>query len=100
MRLLHRNTDVPQFIKGSELNTKIFDLAHRQMADKLNNNPELCGKLIPSWEIGCRRITPGEGYLESFLRSNVDLTQVPISHVERNGIRTTDGKFHEVDVGS
>ena len=69
------------------------------MAEKLQNGPELCKKLIPSWEIGCRRITPGEGYLESFLRSNVDLTQSPIAQVEQNGIRTVDGKLYEVDVG-
>ena len=77
----------------------MFNLAHEQMAEKLQNDPELCKKLIPSWEIGCRRITPGEGYLESFLRPNVDLTQSPIAQIEHNGIQTVDGKFYEVDVG-
>lgn len=92
-------TNLRQFVKGSELNDRIFNLAHEQMAEKLQNDSELCKKLIPTWEIGCRRITPGEGYLESFLRSNVDLTQSPIAQVEQNGIRTMDGQFYEVDVG-
>ena len=33
--------------------------AAEQMAGKLGHDPELCSKLIPSWEVGCRRITPG-----------------------------------------
>lgn len=68
------------------------------MGEKLNHDPELCEKLIPKWEIGCRRITPGEGYLESFLLPNVHLVQTPISRITKNGLETSDGKFHEVDV--
>jgi cation diffusion facilitator CzcD-associated flavoprotein CzcO len=68
------------------------------MAEKLNHDPDLCEKLIPKWELGCRRLTPGEGYLESFTRPNVKLTQSPITKVTENGIYTTDGKFYEVDV--
>jgi cation diffusion facilitator CzcD-associated flavoprotein CzcO len=68
------------------------------MAEKLNHDPDLCEKLIPKWELGCRRLTPGEGYLESFTRPNVKLTQSPITKANENGIYTTDGKFYEVDV--
>lgn len=68
------------------------------MAQKLNNDTELCEKLIPKWELGCRRITPGEGYLESFLLPNVGLTQSAITQITKNGIQTADGRFYEVDV--
>jgi cation diffusion facilitator CzcD-associated flavoprotein CzcO len=68
------------------------------MAEKLNHDTELCEKLIPKFEVGCRRITPGEGYLESFLRPNVHLTQSPITKVTNSGIQTADGNFHEVDI--
>jgi cation diffusion facilitator CzcD-associated flavoprotein CzcO len=70
------------------------------MAERLNHNPELCAKLIPKWALGCRRITPGEGYLESFLRPNVSLTMSPITKFSENAVHTADGKRHEVDVGS
>lgn len=88
-----------QFVKDSAANEKVLRLAQNQMSEKLEHNPELCEKLIPKWELGCRRITPGEGYLESFLRPNVRLTQSPIQEVKENGILTADGVFHEVDVG-
>ena len=88
-----------QFVKGSGANTKVLELALVQMAEKLGYDPDLCGKLIPSWELGCRRITPGEGYLETFLRHNVGLTQSPITQVKKDGIETADGRFYPVDVG-
>lgn len=77
----------------------MYELAANQMAEKLQHRQELCDALIPRWELGCRRITPGEGYLESFLQPNVELTQIPIVEVTETGVRTADGKFHEVDVG-
>jgi len=86
-------------VKGSELNQQIYDLARRQMTSKLENNSELCDLLIPKWELGCRRITPGEGYLESFLRDNVELTQSPITRIDADSILTADGKTYKVDVG-
>jgi len=68
------------------------------MSSKLNNNPGLCAKLIPKWELGCRRVTPGDGYLESFLRPNVHLTNSKISRITSWGIETEDGTFHPLDV--
>lgn len=68
------------------------------MASKLKHNPELCEKLIPTWELGCRRVTPGQGYLESFLRPNVSLTQSPITKITPKSIITADGREQEVDV--
>lgn len=68
------------------------------MAEKLNNDPDLCEKLIPKWELGCRRVTPGAGYLEAFLKPNVHLTQSPIKEITKNSIVTEDGRNHPVDI--
>lgn len=68
------------------------------MADKLNNDPDLCAKLIPNWELGCRRITPGSGYLESFLRPNVHLIQSSIKEVTEDSVVTEDGQSTKLDV--
>lgn len=68
------------------------------MASKLNHDQELCEKLIPKWELGCRRVTPGQGYLESFLLPNVSLTQSPITKITPKSIITADGREQEVDV--
>ncbi|KAH6689395.1 phenylacetone monooxygenase [Verticillium dahliae] len=82
-----------------------FHLQHRKgiisrtnKADKIGHDPELCATLIPTWELGCRRITPGPGYLESFLRPNCSVTNSGITRVAENGVHTADGKFYECDV--
>ena len=87
-----------QFVKGSPENLDNAEFAARQMAEKLNHDPELCEILIPKWELGCRRITPGEGYLECFLRPNVHLTKSSITKITKDAILTQDGKEHKVDI--
>lgn len=85
-------------MKDSPQSYEASRLAREQMAEKLNHDPRLCNMLIPNWSLGCRRITPGEGYLESFLLPNVHLTQSPIAQVTSNSIVTDDGKEYQVDV--
>lgn len=69
------------------------------MADKLNHDPILCEKLIPNWELGCRRITPGAGYLESFLLPNVHLTPSQIAEITTDAVKTEDGQTYPIDLG-
>lgn len=85
------------FMKGKN-NKEGVRHAAEQMAEKLNHDPVLCEKLIPKWELGCRRITPGPGYLESFLRPNCHLTNSPITKITANAVHTADGDVFECDV--
>lgn len=85
------------FMKGKN-NAEGVSLAATQMAEKLNHRPQLCDKLIPKWELGCRRITPGPGYLESFLEPNCHLTDSPTTRVSDHAIHTADGESYECDV--
>ncbi|EMD01190.1 hypothetical protein BAUCODRAFT_29631 [Baudoinia panamericana UAMH 10762] len=86
------------FVKGSQYNAETTDFARKQMAAKLNHDPELCEKLIPTYELGCRRITPGSGYLEAFTQRNVHVTNSQIKLVDAGGIHTADGGYYELDV--
>ena len=100
-RLLVRriNRAFKMFARGSEASKEATRLAREQMADKLNHDPRLCEMLIPkTYSLGCRRITPGEGYLESFLRSNVQLTQSSIKQINPTSITTEDGQDYPLDV--
>jgi cation diffusion facilitator CzcD-associated flavoprotein CzcO len=86
------------FVKDSQSQEEIREFATQQMSEKLNHDPELCRQLIPDWPVGCRRVTPGAGYLESFTRENVALTMSHIDRIDQKGIWTQDGKYHELDV--
>lgn len=68
------------------------------MAEKLQHNEELCSKLIPEWGLGCRRITPAEGYLESLLKPNVQLVTSSVSKANQDSVMTADGQSFKVDV--
>ncbi|GIZ43150.1 hypothetical protein CKM354_000638800 [Cercospora kikuchii] len=81
-----------------ENNQKGMEAAAAQMSQKLGHDKRLCEMLLPKWELGCRRITPGPGYLESFLRDNCDCTNSPIVEVTEGGIKTEDGEIFECDV--
>lgn len=85
------------FIKGNN-NDEAVAFAANQMAEKLNHDPDLCDKLIPKFEVGCRRITPGPGYLESFQRPNCHLTNSPVTKVTESAVHTADGGVYECDV--
>ncbi|KAF9886633.1 hypothetical protein FE257_011273 [Aspergillus nanangensis] len=92
------NKAFKMFRKGSPENINATTNATKQMAAKLNHRADLCEMLIPKWELGCRRVTPGEGYLESFLRDNVSITQSPITMITEDSVLTADGREYKVDV--
>lgn len=60
------------------------------MRQRLNNDPDLCAKLIPNWELGCRRATPGDGYLEALCAENAGVNNTPILRFTESGIQTAN----------
>ncbi|KIW29292.1 uncharacterized protein PV07_05117 [Cladophialophora immunda] len=92
------NSSFKMFSKGSAENAAVTEAARRQMAEALHHDPELCAKLIPEWGLGCRRITPGEGYLESFTKPNVELVTSAVVEATEDSVITADGREFKVDV--
>ncbi|KAL8293255.1 hypothetical protein RQP46_000949 [Phenoliferia psychrophenolica] len=76
----------------------VFDFFTKWMAEKLPGRPDLAEMLIPDFAVGCRRLTPGGGFLEALMKDNVTLTNSGVKSVTENSIVTADGKNHEVDV--
>ncbi len=68
------------------------------MAEKLQHDADLCAKLIPPWSLGCRRITPAEGYLESLLKPNVELVTSAVTSATHDSVTSADGRTFPVDV--
>ncbi|KAM7212132.1 cyclohexanone 1,2-monooxygenase [Rhypophila decipiens] len=97
-KIIARSNKSFYIFKKGETNAAAMKLAAAQMAEKLGHRKDLCDILIPKWELGCRRITPGPGYLESFLKDNVSLTKSAITAVEESAVVTADGERWECDV--
>ncbi|MGH2893177.1 MAG: flavin-containing monooxygenase, partial [Solirubrobacteraceae bacterium] len=60
-------------------------------------DPELRRRVWPDYTFGCKRILFSSHYLPALARPNVDLVTEPIAEVTEAGLRTADGRVHEVD---
>ncbi|KEF54822.1 uncharacterized protein A1O9_09264 [Exophiala aquamarina CBS 119918] len=85
------------YYKHSEMQKQVFAKYSELMKQRLKGNEELCAKLIPKFHVGCRRFTPGEGYLESLLEPNVTVVTCEIDKVTETGIELIDGRHFDLD---
>ncbi|KAE8405536.1 putative flavin-binding monooxygenase [Aspergillus pseudonomiae] len=79
-------------ISGSEENKALYEVVHGVMRSRLSKSPELLKTLIPAYEVGCRRISPGDGYLEAIQEDNARITLSNINRITPNGIETDEGE--------
>lgn len=84
-------------MKGTPLQMGAKDMFHEHMKKRLQSKPEIFEALIPSFSPGCRRLTPGPGYLESLTKDNVAFITSPITRISESAIHTADGKSHEIE---
>lgn len=92
------NAGWTMFERGSELNKLVTGAMQESMRQRLGDRDDLKQKIIPSWSPGCRRLTPGEGYLEALIRDNVACCFDDIAKVTETGLQTVTGEHIEVDV--
>jgi len=68
-----------------------------EMKTKLGNDERLTSALIPNFGVGCRRPTPGNGYLEALSAKNVRVVTDLISEVVPEGIKLNTGEVIKID---
>jgi len=83
---------------GTQSQKDFFKMASDSHKEKLADRPDIYEALTPNWVPGCRRLTPGPGYLEACCAPNVNYISTAISKVTEKGIETIDGKIREVDI--
>jgi cation diffusion facilitator CzcD-associated flavoprotein CzcO len=67
------------------------------MRARLAKKPEIADLMIPQFPVGCRRLTPGPGYLEALVEDNVNFVHTGIKCFTATGIETADGQHREYD---
>ena len=85
------------FLKNTNVNSDTEAYFRKQMTEKLNNE-YLQERLIPNWHVGCRRLTPGVGYLEALGKPNVQTVYGEINSITERGCVCDDGNEYPVDV--
>ncbi|KAI1101220.1 flavin-binding monooxygenase [Jackrogersella minutella] len=79
-------------LKGTEMQLGAVEAFAASMREKLAKKPEIAEFLIPSFGIGCRRNTPGPGYLEALVENNVDFITDPIEAITPTGVSLKSGR--------
>jgi cation diffusion facilitator CzcD-associated flavoprotein CzcO len=67
------------------------------MKDRLNNDPTLTNHMVPGFALGCRRMTPGTGYLQSLTKPNVQVIAQDAIRFTEKGVVDASGVEHECD---
>ncbi|KAJ6143406.1 monooxygenase [Penicillium samsonianum] len=85
--LMHGNSKDQQISR--EL---IADIMKERLGDE-----KLAENLVPEFALGCRRMTPGSGYLESLSKENVEVIHKSVVRLTEVGVVDEDGFEHKVD---
>ncbi|QKX63241.1 uncharacterized protein TRUGW13939_10410 [Talaromyces rugulosus] len=91
------NKFFPSYLAEGAQQAEMNKLFRQTMEQRLNHNADLCAKLIPDFGIGCRRICPGDGYLEALQEKNVRIEFCSVEEITPTGIRSCQG-HEEFDI--
>lgn len=61
-------------------------------------DPELRARLTPDYKAACKRLIFCSTFYPAITRDNAELVTDGISRIEERGVRTRDGRLHELDV--
>lgn len=89
----------PLFLRGTKLNLAAKEGMRESMLAKIGpGHDELKEKFIPQWSPGCRRLTPGEGYLETLVQDHVRTIHEEIVRFTETGLVTASGEELDFDL--
>lgn len=92
------NDGFPVMMRGTKMQEDAFAYTAEGMKKKLQSKPELWKLLLPAFPVGCRRPTPGTGYLEALCADNCHVVWGELDRFTEKGIRSADGTEREFDV--
>ncbi|EWG38643.1 hypothetical protein FVEG_01817 [Fusarium verticillioides 7600] len=90
-------TIYPLTLMGTDVQTGARELFQKQMEEKLEGRKDL-QQIIPSFAPGCRRLTPGPGYLSALQQENVTFISQKIEEITERGVKVTSGEEVELHV--
>ncbi len=76
---------------------KVIEEVARAHLESQVHNPELREKLRPTYRAACKRLIMSNDFYPAIQRTNVELITEGVESVEPNGVRTRDGRLHELD---
>lgn len=96
-----RNVNYKRWITDTEEQAEAVKVFTASMKERLGNTEkgrQAAEYILPSFPVGCRRPTPGPGFLEALTQDNVGLFWDDIAEITEKGILTKSGIEKEYDV--
>jgi cation diffusion facilitator CzcD-associated flavoprotein CzcO len=85
------------FVEAGPLREE-FQAGARAYLEAAVPDPELRAKLTPDYEPGCKRIVLCDGFYGAVQEPQAEVVRDAIERVVPEGVRTADGRTHELDV--
>ena len=85
-------------VSGHKLQHAFLTWLCKRNLKKSIADPALRAKLTPDYEVGCKRLVINNTFYGAVQRDNVDLVTTGIQAITPNGVMTTDGEEHALDV--
>jgi cyclohexanone monooxygenase len=92
----YQDYESANFGVDSDMTKELTGMARSYLLRKVKD-PDLRAKLTPSYPVGCKRPLTSRAWFPTFALPNVTLETSPIVEFTERGLRTADGKEHEVD---
>ena len=97
------NRRIEQFkasMAGEETRRVTTAAFRKSMIERLGDSEKgknIASWLMPKFPVGCRRLTPGPGFLEALIRDNVDSVWDDLGSIDETGILTKSGQHLDFD---
>jgi cation diffusion facilitator CzcD-associated flavoprotein CzcO len=82
-------------------NPRVYEHMEQMCRENLETSvtdPVLREKLRPNYKVGCKRLVMSDTFYTAIQHANAELVTDRIECVEAAGIRTVEGRLHEIDV--
>ncbi|KAM5347635.1 hypothetical protein ACJ41O_007459 [Fusarium nematophilum] len=87
----------PMTLMGTEVQLDATARFEEQMRQQLEGREDLL-TIIPKFAPGCRRLTPGPGYLKALQKENVTFIKEAVEEVTAQGVKLASGDEVDLDV--
>ncbi|KAH0840739.1 putative sterigmatocystin biosynthesis monooxygenase stcW [Fonsecaea pedrosoi] len=86
-------------LNGTKEQKAALKFCHDYMTTNLQSRPDIRDKIVPTdFSVGCRRPTPGYGYLQSLCGPKTTTYTQELTTITENGFLDPDDNEHAVDV--
>ncbi|PGH26724.1 hypothetical protein AJ80_01670 [Polytolypa hystricis UAMH7299] len=80
--------------RGHPAQVGLAAVCKEHMEERMKDLPDdsISKAILPDFQPGCRRLSPGDGYLEAFKNPNTRMCWEPIETITTTGIKTAEGE--------